>query len=106
MAARRGLQDVRPLCAGPGRPTQALGIDISMDGARLDAPPFHLEKPKGIVRSVTGRRSGITQAVDVPWRFGLAGSRYLSRPLPNGGRRLENKGRLPIDSQKFRRACE
>nr|WP_225784174.1 DNA-3-methyladenine glycosylase [Xenophilus sp. Marseille-Q4582] len=79
MRARRGLVDERLLCAGPGRVGQALGIDRSFDGRALDGPPFLLWPPEGAPPVVAGPRIGISKAVDQPWRFGLAGSRYLSR---------------------------
>jgi DNA-3-methyladenine glycosylase len=83
MRERRGLDDVRLLCAGPGRLGQALGIDRSFNGLRLDRPPFALlpAEPgqEGVV--VAGPRVGISKAVEQPWRFGLAGSRFLSRPF-------------------------
>ncbi|AWI54168.1 DNA-3-methyladenine glycosylase [Aquabacterium olei] len=81
MRERRGLQDAHLLCAGPGRLCQALAVDGGLNGLRLDAPPFELrvaEQPHPIG---IGTRIGISKAVTVPWRFGLAGSRYLSRPL-------------------------
>ena len=83
MRARRGLDDPRLLCAGPGRVGQALGIDRSHNGMRLDQPPFELFAPEpGLDRAVlAGPRVGISKAVDQPWRFGLAGSRFLSRPF-------------------------
>jgi DNA-3-methyladenine glycosylase len=86
MQARRGLQDVRLLCAGPGRLAQALGIDASFNGRPLHLPPFALLAPDTVhaqdppaIDVVAGPRIGISKAVDVPWRFGLRGSRYLSR---------------------------
>jgi DNA-3-methyladenine glycosylase len=84
MRARRGLQDVHLLCAGPGRVGQALGITRDLDGRALDAPPFELSAaPSGGPRLAIARgpRIGITKAADVPWRFGLKGSRFLSRPF-------------------------
>ena len=81
MRERRGLEDERLLCAGPGRLCQALGITRELDGARLDRPPFALypaEEPVDVVRGV---RVGITRAVEQPWRYGAAGSRFLSRAL-------------------------
>lgn len=79
MRARRGLEDMRLLCAGPGRLCQALGVTREHDGGALDEPPFELlargEKPE----IWTGPRIGITRAADRPWRYVLAGSRYLSR---------------------------
>jgi DNA-3-methyladenine glycosylase len=79
MEARRGLSDPRLLCSGPGRLCQALGITGGHDGLPLDEPPFGLHARPGPVEIVTGRRIGITRAVEHPWRYGLAGSRYLSR---------------------------
>jgi DNA-3-methyladenine glycosylase len=79
MRARRGSEDVRLLCSGPGRLCQALGITGGHDGLPLDEPPFELQARQGPVEIVTGRRIGITRAVEHPWRYGLAGSRYVSR---------------------------
>jgi DNA-3-methyladenine glycosylase len=79
MEARRGLSDPRLLCSGPGRLCQALGITGGHDGLPLDEPPFELQARQGPVEIVTGRRIGITRAVEHPWRYGLAGSRYVSR---------------------------
>ena len=81
MRRRRGFEDERLLCAGPGRLCQALAITREHDGLPLDRPPFRLEprtEPPEIAR---GPRIGITRAADLPWRYGLAGSRFLSRPL-------------------------
>jgi len=82
MQARRGVDDPRLLCSGPGRVGQALGIDRGFDGLGLDAPPFALNAREEEPVVVTGPRIGISKARDVPWRFGLAGSRFLSRPFP------------------------
>ena len=81
MQARRGLADPRLLCAGPGRLGQALGITMAHYGLALDRPPFFVAAPDGPVDVVTGPRIGISKAVDAAWRFGLAGSRFLSRPF-------------------------
>ena len=81
MRRRRGLDDERLLCAGPGRLCQALGITREHDGLPLDSPPFRLEPRVGEPEVVRGPRIGITRAADLPWRYGLAGSRYLSRAL-------------------------
>jgi DNA-3-methyladenine glycosylase len=81
MRRRRGLDDPRLLCSGPGRLCQALGVTGAHDGLPLDEPPFDLEARAGPVEVVAGRRIGITRAADRPWRYGLAGSRYLSRRL-------------------------
>ncbi|TCQ09986.1 DNA-3-methyladenine glycosylase [Rhizobium sp. PP-F2F-G36] len=79
MAQRRGLDQPRLLCAGPGRVCQALGIDSEHDGLSLFAAPFFLSGPEAPPEVITGPRIGITKAIDHPWRFGLAGSRYVSR---------------------------
>ena len=81
MAERRGLSDPALLCAGPGRLAQALGIDRANNGMRIDVAPFHLVASTAPLAIVAGPRVGISKAVDVPWRFGLAGSRFLSRPF-------------------------
>jgi DNA-3-methyladenine glycosylase len=81
MRQRRGLDDERLLCAGPGRLCQALGITSEQDGLPLDRPPFRLEQRTERPEIVRGPRIGISRAADLPWRYGLAGSRYLSRPL-------------------------
>lgn len=79
MQARRGLADVRQLCSGPGKLCQALAIDRSHNGLPLDGPEITLSARKGDVGVVTGLRIGISRAVELPWRFGLAGSRFISR---------------------------
>ena len=85
MAARRGLDNERRLCAGPGCLTQALGIDGTLDGTDIFAPPFTFE-PAAIQEPIVhGPRIGITKAVDLPWRFGLPASPYLSRPFKQNG---------------------
>jgi DNA-3-methyladenine glycosylase len=81
MRRRRGLHDLRLLCAGPGRVCQALGITRAHNGLALDAPPFELRCRNGKVALAVGPRIGITKAVDHPWRYGLAGSPYLSKPF-------------------------
>lgn len=82
MRRRRGLTDERLLCAGPGRVCQALGITAAQNGMALDAPPFELLARAGTVKVVTGPRIGITKAAELPWRYGLKDSRFLSKPFP------------------------
>ena len=79
MRERRKVADVRLLCSGPGRVGQALGITGSHDGLRLDRPPFDLRSSSGAAEVLTGVRIGISKAQDLPWRFGLQGSRFVSR---------------------------
>ncbi len=81
MRRRRGLLDERLLCAGPGRVCEALGVTRAHNGLPLDAPPFELRRRTGKVEIAVGPRIGITKAVDHPWRYGLAGSRFLSKPF-------------------------
>jgi DNA-3-methyladenine glycosylase len=79
MRERRGLEDVRLLCSGPGKLGQALAIVHDLNGCRLDHKPFELRAAEREYEVVVGLRIGITKAADVPWRFGLAGSKFLSR---------------------------
>jgi DNA-3-methyladenine glycosylase len=81
MAIRRGLADPRLLCAGPGRLCQALGVTGTLDGADLTTAPFALEPRRVEPEILVGPRIGISKAAEEPWRFGLAGSRFLSRPF-------------------------
>jgi DNA-3-methyladenine glycosylase len=80
MAARRGIAEPRLLAAGPGRLAQALGITSEHDGLPLDRPPFELYAREDVPVE-TGLRVGITKAAERPWRYGEAGSKFLSRPL-------------------------
>ena len=81
MRRRRGIADDRLLCSGPGRVCEALRITRAQNGLALDAPPFELFARTSTVEVVAGPRIGLTKAVDKPWRYGLKGSRYLSRPF-------------------------
>jgi DNA-3-methyladenine glycosylase len=85
MRRRRGLENPRQLCAGPGRLCQALAITREQDGLALDEPPFQLLPREHEPELAIGPRIGITQAVDQPWRYGVAGSPYLSRPIRRAG---------------------
>jgi DNA-3-methyladenine glycosylase len=81
MRARRGLDALRALCSGPGKLCQALGISRVHDGLALDEPPFELLARRFEPELVVGPRIGITRAAEQPWRYGLAGSPFLSRPF-------------------------
>jgi DNA-3-methyladenine glycosylase len=82
MRRRRGLHDERSLCSGPGKLCEALAITIEQSELPLDKPPIALhariEKPD----IVAGVRIGITKAAELPWRYGLKGSKFLSKPFP------------------------
>lgn len=82
MRERRGLEPVKLLCSGPGRLAQALGITHKQNGMSIIDAPFHLEPPEEAFDIAIGPRIGITKAMDVPWRFGLAGSKFVSKPFP------------------------
>ena len=85
MRARRGLERLEDLCSGPGKLTQALGIELDLNGSDLDGGPISIEPaPPGWeeVEPVVGTRIGITKAADLPWRFCVPGSRSVSRPRP------------------------
>ena len=87
MAERRGLPDpsrVRALCSGPGKLTQALGIELSDNECDLARGPVVIsERPENWVEAplATGVRIGITKGVELPWRFCVSGSRFLSAPV-------------------------
>ena len=78
---RPGLDDTRLLCSGPGKLCQAMAVTREHNGMLLAAPPFALEPGSAGADLVAGPRIGISKAMDVPWRFGLAGSPFLSRPF-------------------------
>jgi DNA-3-methyladenine glycosylase len=81
MKRRRGLTDLRLYCSGPGRLCEALGITHAHNGCALDQPPFELRPRDEPVEIVIGPRIGLTKAVDQPWRYGLKGSPFLSKPF-------------------------
>jgi DNA-3-methyladenine glycosylase len=83
MRRRRGLQEERALCSGPGKLCEALGITVAHSGLPLDRAPYALHARVGEVDVVSGVRIGLTKAVELPWRYGLKGSRYLSKPFPS-----------------------
>jgi DNA-3-methyladenine glycosylase len=87
MRARRDLDEPGLLCSGPGRLCQALAVTGEHDRLPLNRPPFELRARKGEPEVVTGPRVGITRAADLPWRYGLSGSPYLSRRFRVSARR-------------------
>jgi DNA-3-methyladenine glycosylase len=87
MRARRGVLREQDLCSGPGKLTQALGIELSENDTDLATGPIVIRPPQGRWREqpvIPGERIGITRAVELPWRFCAAGSRHVSRPRPKG----------------------
>ncbi len=85
MRARRGLDELRLLCTGPGRLCQALAVTREHDGVPLDRPPFELRAREAAVEIAAAPRIGISVATELPWRYAASGSRFLSRPLPKQG---------------------
>ena len=82
MRRRRRLRDERALCSGPGKLCEALGITIKHSELPLDAPPIALHARTEDFEVATGIRIGITKAVELPWRYGVKGSKFLSKPFP------------------------
>jgi DNA-3-methyladenine glycosylase len=86
MRERRERDEIEQLCSGPGKLTEALGVDLSLNGVDLLQPPFELSPRSGSwddVEIVTSPRIGITKAAELPWRYCVKGSRYVSRPWPD-----------------------
>jgi DNA-3-methyladenine glycosylase len=81
MQRRRGLEDERLLCSGPGRLGQALAITGDQNGLALALPLFELRAPTRAPEIAVGPRIGISVATEQPWRYGLEGSPFLSRPF-------------------------
>lgn len=78
MTLRRATDDVRNLCSGPGKLCKAMAISGENDGLSLFQEPVLLRRGP-VVNIVTGPRIGITKAMDLPWRFGLEKSPFLSK---------------------------
>jgi DNA-3-methyladenine glycosylase len=81
MRRRRGLADARMLCSGPGKLCEALGVTDKHNGLPLDHAPFELRVRTFKPEIVAGVRIGITKAAEKPWRYGLKGSKFLSKPF-------------------------
>lgn len=82
MRRRRGVAPIRQLCSGPGKLTQALAIELAHNGGDLLRGPVVISRRPAVWRDPAisvDRRIGITRAVELPWRFCLTGSRFLSR---------------------------
>jgi DNA-3-methyladenine glycosylase len=86
MRKRRGRVKLDQLCSGPGKLTEALGVGLSLNGGDLGGPPFEISpRAAGWNRTeiVTDTRIGITKAAELPWRYCVKDSRYVSRPWPD-----------------------
>jgi DNA-3-methyladenine glycosylase len=90
MRARRSRNGIAmrdgDLCSGPGKLTQALGIELSENGGDLhDGPVRILPREAAWLEPdvITGTRIGITKAIELPWRFCAAENRHVSRPRPS-----------------------
>jgi DNA-3-methyladenine glycosylase len=81
MCRRRKLYDERLLCSGPGRLAQAMGVTRAHNGLALDRLPFELYARAAAPEIASGVRIGITKAAELPWRYGIKGSRFLSKPF-------------------------
>src|SRR4051794_33238770 len=84
-ASGSATREIEGLCSGPGKLTESLGVDLSLNGAELDQPPFQISPRNGAwneVEVITGPRIGITKAAELPWRYCVKGSRFVSRPWP------------------------
>jgi DNA-3-methyladenine glycosylase len=93
MRERRGRDEPEQLCSGPGKLSEALGVDLSLNGADLFESPFALsQRDSGWAQGITSSpRIGITKAADLPWRYCVKGSRFVSRPWPASGARLRHQ---------------
>lgn len=82
MRRRRGLHDERTLCSGPGKLCEAMAVTGKHNGLALDTPPIAIYARTRKPQIVSGLRIGITKAVELPWRYGLKGSKFMSKPFP------------------------
>ena len=86
MRERRGRDQLEQLCSGPGKLSEALGVGLALNGADLFAPPFELTQPDRAIAEAEitpSPRIGITKAAELPWRYSVRGSRFVSRPWPS-----------------------
>ena len=81
MRRQRGVSEARTLCSGPGKLCEALGVTIKHNALALDRAPFELHARASKPEIAVGERIGITKAVERPWRYGLKGSMFLSKPF-------------------------
>ena len=83
MRRRRGVHDLRQLCSGPGKLTQAFAITGRYHEIDLCSDPYHcfVSKPGATFDVVADKRIGISRSADLPWRFTLRGSPFVSRAV-------------------------
>ena len=101
MRRRRSRDKLEQLCSGPGKLSEALGVDLSLNGADLFAPPFGLSEPDrdlAEAKITASPRIGITKAAELPWRYSIAGSRFVSKPWPS------DHQPAPLEAARQRRA--
>jgi DNA-3-methyladenine glycosylase len=94
MRERRGRNEIEQLCSGPGKLSEALGVGLSLNGSDLFRPPFEISESDGAISEadITATpRIGITKAAELPWRYSVAGSRFVSRPWPGSAGRLRRR---------------
>lgn len=84
MRRRRNQHDEHALCSGPGKVCEALAVSDRHNGLALDCAPIAIHARVQIPQIVTGVRIGITKAADLPWRYGMRDSRFLSKPFTSG----------------------
>jgi len=91
MRERRGMIGARPardadLCSGPGKLTQALGIELGENGTPLAGGPVRIgaRTDQWLAPTVVqSTRIGITRAVELRWRFSVSGNGHVSGPRPS-----------------------
>jgi DNA-3-methyladenine glycosylase len=83
MKKRRGINDIRKLCSGPGKLTQALDITDRHHELDLCSDPHRcfIHHSNAEVDVVADKRIGITRSADLPWRFTLRSSPFVSVPV-------------------------
>jgi DNA-3-methyladenine glycosylase len=83
MRTRRDVEDIRRLCSGPGKLTQALDITNRDHELDLCTDPRHcfVQGANEDVDVVADARIGISRSAHHPWRFTLRGSKFVSVPV-------------------------
>ena len=84
MAERRGVASPEQFCSGPGKLTRAMGIGLDLNATDFIDGPILISSRQHEPEHIIGERIGITRAVELPWRFCIAGNRHVSRPRPRG----------------------